>query len=112
MPQPSEIVLIELPFSDLSAGKRRPALIVKGPTRHGDVLALAITSRPQPVDSVAITQADLMLGTLVKPSWVRCDQLHTFDQSLIRGQVGTLTSEAFARVSEMLCEFLHCRPPR
>lgn len=69
MPRPSEIVLIEFPFSSLSGGKRRPALIVNGPSRFGDILALAITSKPEHLDSVAITQADLALGSLVKPSW-------------------------------------------
>lgn len=108
MLRPSEIVLIEFPFSNLSAGKRRPALIVVGPSRHGDVVALAITAKSQHADSVSITQADLVLGTLVKPSWIRCDQWHTFDQSLIRGHIGTLSPLAFAKVREKLCAVMGC----
>jgi mRNA interferase MazF len=111
MPKPSEIILIEFPFSSLAAAKRRPALIIHGPTRHGDILALALTSKAQHTDSVAITQDDLLLGTLAKPSWVRCDQLHTFDQSLIRGTIAILSPPAFASVRESLCGFLGCRPP-
>ena len=111
MPKPSEIVLIEFPFSDLISRKRRPALVVNGPSRYGDILALAMTSKPQYTDGVAITQAELVIGKLVKPSWVRCDQLHTFDQSLIRGHIGTLSPMAFESVRKQLCEFMGCRLP-
>lgn len=111
MPRPSEIIVIEFPFSSLTTGKRRPALFVNGPSRHSDILAAAITSKSQQADSVPITQADLALGTLAKPSWVRCDQLHTLDQFLIRGQIGTLSPATFATVMKKLCGFMGCRQP-
>jgi mRNA interferase MazF len=91
------------------AGKRRPALIVRGPSRYGDLLAAAITSRQHHPDGIAITQTDFVLGTLIKPSWVRCDQLHTFDQSLIYGHVGTLSQAAFDRVLARICRFIGCQ---
>jgi len=112
MPKPSEIILIEFPFSSFAAAKRRPALIIHGPTRHGDILALVVTSKPQPVESVSITQGDLLLGSLAKPSWVRCDQLHTFDQSLIRGTIAILSPAVFARIQGSLCGLCVGAAPR
>lgn len=47
---------------------------------------------------MALESGDFELGSLPKSSWVQCDQLHTFDQSLILGRIGKLTPEAYARV--------------
>ncbi len=41
-----DLVLIPFPFSDLSASKKRPVLLVSRPDGYGDFVALAVTSRP------------------------------------------------------------------
>jgi hypothetical protein len=45
MYQPSNIVLLPFPFTDLSASKKRPVLIVKAPNFQGDFIAVPITSQ-------------------------------------------------------------------
>jgi mRNA interferase MazF len=45
MYQPSEVVLLPFPFTDLSASKKRPVLILKKPNFQGDFLAVQITSQ-------------------------------------------------------------------
>ena len=109
MLNPSDLVLIEFPFSNLAQAKRRPALVVRGPSAFGDILAAAVTSKPQHAQGVAITQENLASGSLLKPSWVRCDQLHTFDQSLVIGRIATLTPDAFAKVMTAICALMGCR---
>ena len=55
--KPGDIVLVRFPFTDLSAAKQRPALVISPDAyavRHGDVVVLALTSRPQPDDATAI----------------------------------------------------------
>ena len=47
MPLPSEIVLLPIPFTDLSASKRRPVLVLKAGNARGDFLAAQITSQTQ-----------------------------------------------------------------
>jgi len=44
MYQPSDVVLLPFPFSDLSANKKRPVLILKAANLQGDFLAVQITS--------------------------------------------------------------------
>ncbi|MEA3277767.1 MAG: hypothetical protein U9Q81_21295 [Pseudomonadota bacterium] len=45
MPLPSEIVLLLFPFTDLSATKRRPVLVLKEGNAQGDFLAVQTTSQ-------------------------------------------------------------------
>lgn len=93
--QPCEVVLLPFPFSDLSSTKRRPALVLRSLATYGDIVALAIASRSGHPAGIAL-------------DWVRCDQLHTFDQSLILGRIGKLTPEAYERVLKAVCSGLGC----
>ncbi len=106
--QPCEVVLLPFPFSDLSSTKRRPALILRSLATYGDIVAPAVTSRSGYPDGVPLEPVDFELGSLPKLSWVRCDQLHTFDQSLILGRIGKLTPEAYGRVLKAVCSGLGC----
>ena len=45
--EPGDLVVIPYPYSDLSASKKRPVLVVTAPDRHGDFIALAVTSVEQ-----------------------------------------------------------------
>jgi hypothetical protein len=49
-----DLVLISFPFSDLSAAKKRPVLMLTRPDAYGDFIALAVTSRPQTDHGIAI----------------------------------------------------------
>lgn len=106
--QPCEVVLLPFPFSDLSSTKRRPALILRSLETYGDIVALAMTSRSGHQAGIVLESGDFELGSLPKLSWVRCDQLHTFDQSLILGRIGKLTPEAYERVLKAVCSGLGC----
>lgn len=106
--QPCEVVLLPFPFSDLSSTKRRPALILRSLATYGDIVALAVASRSGHPAAVPREPSDVEFGSLPKLSWVRCDQVHTFDQSLILGRMGKLTPEAYGRVLNAVCSGLGC----
>lgn len=108
MYQPSEIVLLPFPFSDLSASKKRPVLILKESNLQGDFLAVQITSQPGYEDALMLQQDDFILGLLPKKSFVRPDKLVTLNESLVIQRIGKLSDVAVARIHRAVCLCLNC----
>lgn len=86
-----DVVVAPFPFSDLSASKKRPALVIAKLTGD-DVILCQITSKTIS-DSYAIplTSADFKTGTLQQDSNVRPNRLFTADSNIILYRVGELT---------------------
>ncbi len=108
MYQPSEIVLLPFPFSDLSANKKRPVLILKAANLQGDFLAVQITSQSGYENALVLQQDDFILGLLPKKSYVRPDKLVTLNNSLIAQRIGKLSDDAFVRIHRAVCLSLNC----
>lgn len=108
MYQASDIVLLPFPFSDLSASKKRPVLILKTPNQQGDFLAIQITSQPGFDNALVLQQQDFALGLLPKISFVRPDKLVTLNTSLIVQRMGKLSDSAFARILHAICLTMDC----
>lgn len=105
---PSDIVLLPFPFSDLSAHKKRPVLILRASNSQGDFLAVPITSQAGYPQSICINQIDLILGILPKTSFVRPDKLVTLNNSLIIQRIGKISEQTFSYVKQAVCMSLAC----
>lgn len=107
-----DLVLVPFPHTDLTSGKKRPALVLTSAAYNAsspDAVVAYVTSQPQEGPwSVPIADADLASGSLVKPSWVRVDRLATFDQRLVRNVAaklrGARLEEVRARLRKLLVE--------
>jgi len=89
-----EIVLIPVPFSDLSASKKRPVLILSNNSYNAsrqDMIVVAITSNVSQ-SGIHITTSDMTQGQLPKPSVVRSDKIYTLDQSIVVKSIGHLSA--------------------
>lgn len=106
--EPSDIVLLPFPFTDLSSSKRRPVLVFSLPDRRGDFLAVQLTSQPGHDGALEIGTADLGLGTLPKATWLRPEKVFTLNTSLVVQRAGQLTPEAFVRCRAAVCAVLGC----
>jgi mRNA interferase MazF len=105
-PRQRDIVLVPVPFTDLSTLKRRPALVLSCDAFHRgteDVVVAAITSQPSRGPyRVPIAPADLDKGDLPRASWVRADKIYTLNSRIVLKRFGRLSQEAFARVLDQI----------
>jgi mRNA interferase MazF len=101
-----DVVIVRFPFSDLSATKVRPALVVATLTT-GDVLLCQITSVAKgDMDSVRIDHADMETGGLSRDNWARADKLFTASARIVAGIAGRVKpgkqSEVAAKIVEIV----------
>ena len=71
-----EIVLVPVPFSDLSTIKQRPVLVISNSAHNfanPDMIVVAITSNLMQ-DGILIESSDLTVGVLPKISLIRCEK--------------------------------------
>lgn len=96
-PQVGQVVLVPFPFSDLSASKRRPALIIANAGR-GDFICAQITSNPYADDSaIELTDISFKQGSLQRVSYFRPGKLFTANQSLFLSELGALQDTTLSR---------------
>lgn len=101
-----QVILLPFPFSDLSASKLRPALLLAAAGK-GDWLLCQITSNPY-ADPRAVTLAgdDFVEGGLQRVSHARAGKLFTAHESLFHRAVGELKAERHAQVVEAVVEMV------
>ncbi len=106
-----DLVLISFPFSDLSAAKKRPVLMLTRPDAYGDFIALAVTSRPQTDHGIALDPADLVQGSLPLASWILTDRVVTLNASLIVKEFGRVSEAVITAAVSRICAFVgHGKP--
>ena len=107
--QPSEIVGIPFPYTDMSTQKRRPVLVLTAPDQRGDFIGLAVTSVLTEENTFRIESDSLEKGRLPKTSWVRYDKTFTLNASLIKTHYGSLQKNVFERIISHLCDHVGCQ---
>ena len=104
-----DVVLVPFPFTDQTASKKRPAVVVSNRaynTARPDIIVMAITSqrRPNPgLGDVLITHwqaAGLLKPSVAKPVFA------TLEQRLVLRQLGTLAAEDQAALRKAMQEII------
>jgi mRNA interferase MazF len=103
-----DLVLLPFPYTDLSAAKRRPVVILTDPDMRGDFLAAQVTSQAGHPGALPLHDADLSAGKFPKPSYVRPEKLFTLNVSLIVQRAGRFSEDAFGRVRAGVCTSIGC----
>jgi mRNA interferase MazF len=111
MPNQGDLVLVPVPFTDLSSSKRRPVIIISNDIYHqqsADLVVVAMTSNPTIVPySFTITSADLVRGALNRPGTVRADRIYTLSQSLVIQTFGKVDNKTLHRIRKLLQELFN-----
>ena len=99
-----DILLIPLPFTDLTTSKRRPVLVLFNDEyniSNEDIVVAAITSKVIKRDySIVISSSDLDTGILKVKSMIRADKIYTLSQMIVIKKFGSLTIDSFKKVKE------------
>ena len=102
------IVLIPVPFTDLTASKQRPVIVISSNnynTESADMIVVAMTSNPtQTAYSFTLTNAELEDGSLNRPGKVRVDKIYTLSQDLIVRTFGKVNVTTVERIRTLLNE--------
>lgn len=105
-----DVVILPVPFSDQSARKARPAVVVSNNrinSASDDVVLVPLTSvlKDSPY-SVLITDRDLEQGKLAAPSRARADKIFTAHKDLIAMKIGIVRSNVMAEIKQEIMNAL------
>jgi mRNA interferase MazF len=110
MPEQGDILLIPIPFTDLSSRKRRPVIVISNDIynhKTADIVVVAMTSSPATSDySFTITSSDLDRGKLNRPGRVRVDKIYTLSQSIVVKTFGRVNSNVLDRIRSTLQDLI------
>ena len=103
--RPGSLVTVSFPFTDLSAVKRRPALVL---IVHGeDLIVCGVTSKiSRRRDAIPLDDREMAEGRLPKRSEVRPMKVFTIHRALVHTLVGRVSDEIFRRVVALLVSAL------
>lgn len=98
-----DVVVLPFPFTDLTASKRRPAVILAD-TKGSDYIMLQITSK-NVKDSYAIPLSDIdfQSGSLKQSSNIRPNKIFTLSNELVLYKIGHLTDAKLNECIQKVC---------
>lgn len=101
-----QVILLPFPFSDLTASKLRPALVLAD-SGKGDWVLCQITSNPYADPcAITLTDTDFSQGSLQRVSYARASKIFTAHESLFQRAVGQLKPESHAQVVNVIVALL------
>jgi mRNA interferase MazF len=101
-----QVVIVHFPFSDLTASKLRPAVVLAEAGR-GDWILCQITSKAYGDEkAISLDAADFAQGSLRLVSFVRPGKLFTAHGSLVANQVGGLLPKKFSAVRDAVVRMI------
>ena len=109
-PSVGSVVLVRFPFSDLSASKLRPAVVLAGVDRD-DWILCQITSNPYAdTGAVEIGDSDFASGNLMRTSYARPGKLFSANTSLMQRAAGNLTQAKLMAVVDAVVDLIRPEP--
>ena len=87
-----DVVLVPFPFTDQTAVKKRPAVVISSDAYHrhrADVVVMAVTSQKSPVSAGDVLISEWKEAGLLKPSLIK-PVIATLDGRLVLRRLGEL----------------------
>lgn len=100
------IVVLPFPFSDLSASKRRPALVLAD-LPGDDIILCQITSKnTKDIYAITLDNGDLVSGSLSVSSNIRPNRLFTADKKIVAYTLGRVSQDKFQQVADAINQII------
>jgi len=110
MHKQGDILLVPVPFTDLSSQKKRPVLVLSNHEYNvitDDLVVAAITSlidtKPY---TVRFSDSDMLEGDMAVDSCIRADKIYTLSQTLIIKKFGRVSTEIMSNVKVKINDLL------
>ena len=104
-----DIVLVSFPFTDQSATKQRPAVVVSSGAYHQtrrDLIIMAVTSQMRPTPGVGDVQVkDWQDAGLLKPSAIK-PVIATIEHALVIKRLGRLREQDQAALRKAIAQIV------
>lgn len=98
-----EILIIPFPFSDLSAVKQRPVLVLSKENKGDDLVTCGITSNLRDAQhSVLIDNEHLVKGKIPVTSRIKVDKIFTVEKSVVKKRIAKVDVRTFQKVRNEL----------
>ncbi|HEX9722555.1 MAG TPA: type II toxin-antitoxin system PemK/MazF family toxin [Candidatus Paceibacterota bacterium] len=97
MPKQGAIVLVPFPFTNLTAAKVRPALVLSAEPLNEDVIVAFISSKPKQGKYVVGIIPSRENGLKVA-SVIICSKIATLEKAVVLGELGTLEERFLKQV--------------
>lgn len=105
-----DVLLIPIPFSDLSSVKKRPVMVLSNDKYNSitdDIIVIAITSNlGSKFSEVLLCPSDLADGEIKVESALRVDKIYTISQKIVVKKLGKLKQAKIDEVKNKLKELL------
>ncbi|HLD02852.1 MAG TPA: type II toxin-antitoxin system PemK/MazF family toxin [Candidatus Nanoarchaeia archaeon] len=95
-----EVVVLPFPFSDFSAFKNRPAMIIAKMDGDDVVLCQITGTKRNDGYTIDLTDANFEVGNLMGDSLIRANKLFTVDQKAVLYKVGLVKQEKIKEVED------------
>lgn len=110
-----DIILIPVPFTDLTSQKKRPAVIISTTAyneKNDDIVVVALTSNVEDRDfSIILTTEDLEQGSLKVTSMVRADKIYTLSKSIVLKTFGQVKPDILSKIRDAVLKLINLQAP-
>lgn len=110
-----DIILIPIPFTDLTSHKKRPAIIISNDNYneiHEDIVVVALTSNVESRDfTIMLTGDEMEKGILKITSMIRVDKIYTLNKSIVLKTFGQVTPEILLKIKDTLLKLIELQSP-
>ncbi len=106
-----DIILIPIPFTDLSSSKKRPVVVISNDQYNSlfeDIIVVAVTSNLASVRfSIPISNSDLDEGVLKVSSLVRPDKIYTLHKGIAVRKFGRVSGKMVGEIKSAITKIIN-----